>query len=611
MNYLFVILVFLILNFIVSYLLKIKIQKILPVTNFIIIIVLYLCGVIFSNLFIGIMIIAISCCYAIYKFFILEKHDKQVMKKLYTSTGVLYFFIIITFAITFSSKMKFVNWDEFSHWGLVVKNMYALDKFGNVAEATTLFKGYPPAMALFQYFMVVCFGEFNEGIIYSSNIYFQLSLFSFLVKSRNKITNSIISFTFVVLSLIFISLGAYTSIYVDLTLGTLSAYILCYGLNGKKYDSKKIITLSTALFVLSLVKATGFSLGIMISIILFCDIVIIKEIKLKIGYLILSSIIGKYSWDFYTKIMSNFTGAWRGISNFTFSKFCDFWINNKGIPYQFETKKNFINQLSQEIYTINIGDSLIKLSFIKWVLIFVIIGIILCAFEKNIERKRKLNVIAGLFIIGIIYTISLLNLYVFTFSEYEAIRLASFSRYLETFIMFNFIVLCCLIFEKVYRIRINKQIKVILYIFILGSTFYNFKKLVNVYHIKRERTIQISKKWIEGIEANSKIYFIAQNTNGYEYWIARYELTPYHLNQGFGSWSIGQKYNEGDIWTLQYTDDNFKNELKKYNYIYFYKIDDKFLKEFESLFKNYNIKNNEIYKINIIKNEIELKIIGE
>ena len=54
-------------------------------------------------------------------------------------------FVLITLFFWWNSEGRvFMQWDDFSHWGLGVRNMHFFGKLGNVAEATTKFKDYPP-----------------------------------------------------------------------------------------------------------------------------------------------------------------------------------------------------------------------------------------------------------------------------------------------------------------------------------------------------------------------------------------------------------------------------------------------------------------------------------
>jgi hypothetical protein len=114
---------------------------------------------------------------------------------------------------------------------------------------------------------------------------------------------------------------------------------------------------------------------------------------------------------------------------------------------------------------------------------------------------------------------------------------------------------------------------------------------------------------IDMIDKSSKLYFISQNTNGIDYWVARYTFTPFQLNGN--SWSIGTKYNDNDIWTQNITYDDWKKELKEYDYVYLFKIDEKFLNEFKNVFIDTSqVSNKQLYEVinegdNVILNLVE------
>lgn len=594
-----------------SYILKLKMEDAIPISNFIIIIIIYISGIIFLNLKIGIGIILILILSGLIIFY---KNGQIKEKNNFSRNGMIYFCLIFIFSIMFPYKREFVSWDEFSHWGLVVKNMFALNYFGNLENTTTLFKGYPPAMSIFQYFFMKIFGEYKENLSYSAMIFFNLSLLSPLFKNIKSLITTLILTFFTIIFMTFVSLEIYTTIYIDLSLGVLAAYILFNSLDIV-LSRKKLVSMGLGIFILPLMKSSGTFIAILITIIITCNIIKEKLTKrekvLKGSILPLFLIISKYSWDIYTRVTSNFIGAWGGMKNFTITKFFKFWLNGVGLKYQFETKSNFINALSEERFSVYILKENKLISFFSFSLVILMISLIIYILSKD---KQKIKVaLIGINLIGAIYAFSLLNLYVYTFSEYEAVKLASFSRYLKTYFIFAIISLYCIIISEL-KINIKNSYLSLLLIMALPFLTQQYED-IKLNFLKPIERIKLNENLKKLINKNDKLYFIAQNTKGYQYWVARYEYTPGKM-LGSWNWSIGEKYFDNDIWTTNITIDKFEENIKNSNYVYLYKIDEKFKEKYGEVFKENlkNISSGDIFKIDLKNDKIEfmnIEKIGE
>lgn len=439
MGILYLFLMLSLIIFLVSYALKLTVEDAIPISNFIVIIIIYINGIVSLRLNVGIILIFMIVMMGILYFSFYEKSKREEVRKIYSKPGIIYFSLIFIFSISFPYNREFVAWDEFSHWGLVVKNMYYLNKFGNAVEATTLFKGYPPAMSIFQYFFMKLFGDYRENLAYSALIFFNLSLLAPIVKNINNIFKILLLTLLCIIFPTIISIELYTTIYIDLSLGTLSAYILYSNIKYENYDKNKILIISLGLFLLPLMKSSGTFLGVMILTIVLLDLrkekISVKNKIFKGSLITLSFILGKYSWDIYTKLTTNFVGAWGGMNNLTLNKIIGFWVYGIGEKYQHEVKINFIRALSEPRFEF----SILKNNPVSMMhLLFFILGCSLFLYFLSNNKKIIITTLVGVNLMGVIYIYSLLNLYLYTFSEYEAVRLASFTRYLNTFLILVF-----------------------------------------------------------------------------------------------------------------------------------------------------------------------------
>lgn len=207
---------------------------------------------------------------------------------------------------------RFSIWDEFSHWGLVVKNMYIFDYFGNHPDSTVTFRGYPPATALWQYFVAKLCGEFKEEYTYQAMGWLMGSLLLPVLKKfkwKRMISAGFSILTLALIPLVFNYLYP-VSLLVDIILGLLLGYLLVSSFYDEKRDRFSILNAFLGIMVLCLTKASGAFLGVIyVVIVVVYDLLTHKKIKEKEvfaswGFHVLALLIGKFSWSIYLVVSS-------------------------------------------------------------------------------------------------------------------------------------------------------------------------------------------------------------------------------------------------------------------------------------------------------------------
>ena len=115
----------------------------------------------------------------------------------------------------------FLSSDEFSHWGLAIKNFYYLNDFANLENATTSFKDYPPAASIWGWFSVKLWFRYAEGIIINAQdmLLVSLSIPCFSWIENKKDWKKWLIFSLIVILLPVTYRNGYTAIYVDTLLG--------------------------------------------------------------------------------------------------------------------------------------------------------------------------------------------------------------------------------------------------------------------------------------------------------------------------------------------------------------------------------------------------------
>ena len=85
-------------------------------------------------------------------FFIFQKRSiKDLMKPFFSES--FWIFLLVYFGLNFVLVfMKMHEWDEFFHWGTVVKAMVQTNSLGTSPQAHMIYGSYPLGMVLFQYY---------------------------------------------------------------------------------------------------------------------------------------------------------------------------------------------------------------------------------------------------------------------------------------------------------------------------------------------------------------------------------------------------------------------------------------------------------------------------
>lgn len=420
---------------------KQKFEWTFPVAIFLIIVVLYIGGI-FGNLLYGI--------YTIYGItgigiIISLRYKSNFIKVIIDSNKIGVIFLLICAGIFglvhIGRELSF--FDEYSHWALVVKNMFYLNKFGNVKEATTMFKDYPPAASLFEYFFVRIGNVYTEANLYRAISIFSVTLMLpyFECLKMNKKQNIFLAVIVFLIPVFFYN--GYTLLTVDNLLGLLMGYLLTTYYFAQA-DGFKYISLLLGSFVLSLTKASG--AGLMAIVIVFMALDVWngdrKEIKWKLKCILSAvggGILAKISWQYCLQV-SGTAAVWDTDKITLESIYTGLFIDHPA--YWEVTIKNFVKAMVEPVG----ATGFFFMSYSGWLLLIIVVGTFLAVCQNR--NKRIINFTIGSLIGFGIYMISLLMCYLFIYSEEEAQEVASFSRYMDSYLMG--IMYCLIIFILLY-----------------------------------------------------------------------------------------------------------------------------------------------------------------
>ena len=532
--------------------------------------------------------------------------NNNILKKYILNRGIIIFTVLYLFLFCIHYGRLLSTWDEFNHWGDVVKVMFTMDNFATDPNSMSLYKSYPPAMALFQYFFLKTGNQYIEYQLFFSYQVVFVSMFLPYVCKIKDISKLIASIFIILLTPTILFENCYTTIYIDFIVGCFYAYIFLNIIFNNKYDLYFILNLCLSMFALVLMKDVGLFFTIILFIVLIVDLIFVKK-KIKFikqffiknkRYLfilfvtLLMILFAKMSWNLNIKL----NGAHKMFSP-TIS-FFDMITGDLG--YRKTVIINFINAL----FSRTLFEGFISLDAFKLTLILLFSYLI-------VDRKKEYTKYSYCLFVGLgIYIVGLLLVYCMNFSEYEALNLASYERYLS--IYFVAILLCISIF--IIKNNVDKGNEIYFCLLIL-LFFVPILKIINIQN-SIEDSIRIRSDYDRvaeyvhtKINKDDKVYIISQNSTGFDHRVLKYNLRPNQTNSNL-SWSIGEKYYEEDRWTLEIKSNQWMNDLKdNYDYVYIFKCDEQFINLFSDVFENVDtIGSQRLYKVN--KEKMYLEYVG-
>lgn len=578
------------------------------------IILMFIFGI-FGSFLIGFYLdIIINVVFLFFNIFYFLK-NKIYFKNNVITVGFLVFIFMFLYFILLTHNRATSTWDEFSHWALATKNMFNLNNFGLNSSVPAVIS-YLTGTGMYQYFNLKLFGSFNEGIMIFSMC---ILTYSFILPITKifKSYKQIMAYP-ICLILLFVPTiifkDIYTALYVDGILGLAFGYSMySYYLLRKDLDDKfKIINLFYSFMMLIFIKDMGLVLALFILILILIDNLFVNsKFKFKIKYVIdktkwiilsfLPALLTRIIWQ---RIILNYnvTSNIQAVS--IFGKIKSFFAFNFS-ETDFQISQNYFEAL----FNRSILNIIIDISFVFFILLFCLILILLLIKNTNKHSLRLGIWCSCIFCFSLGYSFVMLISYLYVFGGYEGLNLASFNRYLGTFVLGLFIFLIVVLFEEFLIINNKKRKYVFLSIFIFLVLISNKDTLLN-YSIyipyskisgksNREGYNMLLKPVFENCNENDKINYISIANGGMDYWVSRYLLSPITINYTGIGWSIGNPYYEGDIWSQYYDLKNYKNILSKYDYVFIYQINDEYLKNYGELFnqKASDVNRGQLYKV--------------
>lgn len=385
--------------------------------------IIYFSGL-FGNLFIGSVFVLVSGLVA-FGMMLVEKLRKRGHSSLnlslfgfFWTVGSLFFFFLL-----FRSKL--IHYDNFSHWGIVVKQMLSTDAFPTAQSNLIDFKNYPLGISSFIYYISRFVGNSQSIMIVAQGLlifsYFY-AMFGIISEKKRFLLYAFLGLVFATLSFFNLTVRI-NNLLVDflLPIHTLAIFAVAYQYRS---DPKRAFIITLPMIgLLTITKNTGIVFA-GIGLIFLFYIVFTHTKKISRRKLI--------AWSLLLLLLAMLPYlSWTWHVNTTFST-----VSNKFDLQNMPTEKT--SEQIKEITSLFIQASTdLSTRPALGILAFNLLSIGALAFNFLVLKKKWLlgKVLISLNIIIFSYYIGILGLYIFSMPLDEAMRLAGFDRYASSIVV--------------------------------------------------------------------------------------------------------------------------------------------------------------------------------
>ncbi|MBK5211930.1 MAG: hypothetical protein JJE36_06450 [Coriobacteriia bacterium] len=599
----------------------------------------YLFGL-FGNLFLGYYLsLAVAVSFPILVvILVIKRKDLSQLVGNFLTPGFCIFLVIYVFIYILNLNRGLTMWDEFSHWAASVKEMLRLHDFYSVAASQISgHKDYPPIIGIFQLIWCRLAGGYKEAYLYRSLQTLSLSLFlpmfsKFTWKKSWKFYLKLVLLMFVAVVIpVFTPLGRqyfYQSIYVDCIMGFLLAYCLSLVVIERRNSLFKYVSISIALSFMLLVKQIGIAFCLLVFGAFIVNTIIINKEKISswsLGSLRKIKLLSVlFPMIFLIIVPSAFLVSWNAhiaplhlprqfdVSAISLTKLQGIMDGTSGLAYQHVASVNFMHAvLTQTMFTIPVPrvSWSITLAYWQFVLMGAVVFILIGVFGKKIFIKFQVMGLTIMLLLGAAgYAFVMLLTYVFCFGDYEGPTLASYDRYMGTYLLAMVILAVMLyIFTEGSREEMKEKsslvpvlvlaVPIICALLLFQKVNANFVPQIK-YHSSSAPYAKDAELIRKHTTRGTKVFIISQRDNGRAEYIIQYLILPEKCN--YSGYSLGKPYFSGDVWTKDWTPQALIGALVDgdYTYLYLRHVDQQFILKYRGIFKlNSEIKDKQLYKI--------------
>ena len=545
-----------------------------------------------------------------------EKTLKPLMP--FFTPASLAFLLLYIFLLYIHYERLLHEYDEFTHWGDVVKAMCHIDAFATSPLSHSIFQNYVPGMAVFQYLFEKLAMIFPGGIFVDWRLYFAYHLLTVVfllpfltVRKGRWFLPALLLMLFTAAAPAFFDPESLTSIYVDGFLGLLAgagfALLFLWKPSGRKTAHILVIC---ALLVL--VK----DVGMLFAVTLAAAFLISERPRNRgtarkfLGLTALTAAavaLPKILWEISIRV--NRAASMKFRQGIDLGALFRVITGQETTGYAAEIGGVTVNRLLTGVVGFH-GPIEVKLSYP--VLAAILFALLIVAWilwnRQDPEGKSRHRAAAvGALVTFVLYCLGMPLLYMFLLSTDET--LVSFDRYmgivLTCLIVLIFLLAAAWLQERPKWIIAGVGACVLIGAMTLNPAilgkYLNRESVSDQYYVQgRFDTFVREMNEITGGE-EKHVWIITQESVGTEFWPLRYGIRPANgeINVGFSISDHTKSLYPGDIWTIVIPAEEWREKLKDYDYVMIWQADDVFREDYEALFASpADIANRSIFAVN-------------
>ncbi len=505
-------------------------------------------------------------------------------------TVPVYLAPFVIFYMAIPDDFVFLVWDEVGTWAKTQKLVYDTDALLNAGSPIAI-KSYPPGQIIFQYYFTKVTWWSAKHVLFAQNVF----MFCALIGAVGALVKKPVWAALVFLTLfpvLYFFRFDYTTIYADPLLAVVFSACVALALKPRERWLDDLV-LAMCLCGFVLLKDMSIVFTTLVIAIYVVNIVGTPRAGLASKPL-------QRAWQAGAAVLicglavAVVLRSWRWYVSFIDAAKTDFTLLTLNSLTQDafqlrlgKTVSAFVyNLLKPDYFASQVGPLGFNLSLAQLIGVLVLLSMLITLLSAAQRRAMTFLTVLGLFAGAVGYLLFLIWLYLVFFTEYEGIRLASFDRYSMTYILAWTLVLYTLLMAVLSEFKIRLLVLIPLTALLLTYALVPTKFFVDATRVqidaqsfeKMNKAQALSNAVRKVIQPNEKVYFLAQQSNGYERHLFDYAMVPFLPSE---CWSVGKKYNEADVWTC---DQPLGYLLKDYDYLAIYHADQRFWQDNQALF---------------------------
>lgn len=497
----------------------------------------------------------------------------------------------------------FFSWDEFSHWGTIIKVMVEANTF-HLVPNPLYFQDYPPGTALFSYHVLQLTG-YSEGNAYFSYALLMMCFLTGLILSAFAVGPlwglGTVALTFTAVT----AFGAgWSNVLIDHILsvvfaGSLVAYLI------SQREGHGRFAIAILLGYLALLKQSGAALALVGAAVCAADLLILRFYPRPsavqtggrsgladaawVASLFAVPIALSSSWKHYvdTAALGKGWGSFSIGPSLAKAQACcrtpveieiaqNYFAKFFGVTAGTLTEGTLLSFAMDAISRVELTKLLTLVyplpPFSVLLAITLATAIVLYLCRSTIIRVR-LTVFQTMLLGGAIaYSGSILLTYLYAFSEYEGRQITSFVRfhdvYLLALVLLMVFVVTCL-FSSTRKTLLTRASIVVITCCAIAGGYKSLRAFARDGATQMQPLRASIRLWTEDIKplipARGRTYIIWQESNGFEFWMVKHELLPRLTN--LDCYSLGARFRPDDVWTCPRDEATLTKDLGEFDYV--------------------------------------------